>query len=134
VAAPQDEGAVLMALLMALRTMPPPEEAAPAAVAKDAPRPSRLSASSLASAALGQEAEQVDIAADQRLLFRAAPAFDLPFRGNRIGNVVEFLMEEKMNRPPFGVAIEAPGIVLGYAIFERAPGRSHIVVAVRAVQ
>jgi hypothetical protein len=40
-----------------------------------------------------------------------------------------------MNRPPpFGVAIEAPGIVLGHAIFERAPGRSDTVVAVTAVQ
>ena len=59
------------------------------------------------------------ITADQRFLLLPAPTFDLPFRGDGVGQMLKFLMEHKLNRPTRGgVPAKSTGVVLHQSMFK----------------
>ncbi len=63
--------------------------------------------------------KQVDIAGDQSFLLGAAPAFELTFRGDGVGDLLESMGVDQGNGPPpRGIATEAAGIVLGNTIVQ----------------
>jgi len=84
---------------------------------------------------LGQQLQIVKVSTNKSLLLRTAPAFELPFGGNRIGNTIEHLMENQRHRSPsFGVAAENAIIMLRNTTFEASASRSYVIAAIDAAK
>ena len=71
------------------------------------------------------------VAADERFLLGAAPFLQLALVFNRIRNSIEPLRENQLHGPAsYSVALECPGIVLGYSALERRPSDPDVVTSV----
>src|SRR5262249_1505692 len=84
---------------------------------------------------LRQLTQRIHIPADQRFLLRAGPTFELALGGNRIGDAIEILLEDELDRPAAcGIAAKAAGIVLREPILQRGARAADVVRAVGAAE
>src|SRR5690242_1871116 len=82
-----------------------------------------------------QHWQQVVLAADQRFLLLTPPSLDLPLRGDRIDEAIEFLMVDDLHRPAGGgVSAEDTAIVFCYPTLEARPCGADVIGTIGAAQ
>ena len=85
--------------------------------------------------ALRKHTQRLEITADQGLLLGAAPALDLPLRGDCVRDAVEILTEDEDDGPAgLGPSVMEAGIMLGDAVLQGGTGRADLIGVIAASQ